>query len=225
MAGFYRTVPQVDQAALDHCSVSRSGLLHHPRGTVNARDPPLRHQLGQELDANSGPKSNLEHPVTLLNIKEADHRASERGIGARHDDAAQLAEGTGRTPEHADQDFLAHPHRAYTPALVLPMPLLHRGGWSAWRTALTLQIGLNVLISDDRPIAVVGMRKRPPYRTGAGRVNSASIRISTSSPTPKLEPGGGMPSEIPNSERLSEPCAEKPMRAPNGSRGGPRSRH
>ena len=41
-------------------------------------------------------------------------------------------------------------------------------------------------------------RKRPPYRTGgaaagAGRVNSASIRISTSSPTPMREPGGGMP--------------------------------
>jgi hypothetical protein len=42
-------------------------------------------------------------------------------------------------------------------------------------------------------------------------MNSASIRISTSSPTPKLEL-----SEIPNSERLSERCAEKPMRAPNG---------
>jgi hypothetical protein len=55
----------------------------------------------------------------------------------------------------------------------------------------------------------------------ASRVNSASIRISTASLTPIEEPGAGTPSAMPKRERSSEPCAEKPMRAPNGSRGWP----
>jgi hypothetical protein len=36
-----------------------------------------------------------------VNIEQADHAAGERGIYARHDDAAQLAEHTRRMAAHA----------------------------------------------------------------------------------------------------------------------------
>jgi hypothetical protein len=43
------------------------------------------------------------------------------------------------------------------------------------------------------------------------------MMISTSSPTPIVEPAGGMPKAMPNAERRSVPRAEKPMREPDGS--------
>lgn len=47
----------------------------------------------------------------------------------------------------------------------------------------------------------------------AGPTNSASMLISMESPTPTVVPGAGIPIVMPNSERLKEPCAEKPIRA------------
>lgn len=46
-----------------------------------------------------------------------------------------------------------------------------------------------------------------------GPINSASMLISMASPTPTLVPAAGIPKLMPNSERFTVPCAEKPMRA------------
>jgi GMP synthase (glutamine-hydrolysing) len=54
----------------------------------------------------------------------------------------------------------------------------------------------------------------------AGPLNSASTTTSTVSLTPIFVPGAGIPNAIPNSERSSVPCAEKPIRA-WGSSGWP----
>ncbi len=49
--------------------------------------------------------------------------------------------------------------------------------------------------------------------TRGGPVNSASMTTATSSLTPMVVPGAGIPYAIPNSERFSVPCAENPIRA------------
>src|ERR1044071_2633122 len=46
-----------------------------------------------------------------------------------------------------------------------------------------------------------------------GPLNSASTITSTSSNTPMVVPGAGMPYATPKSERFSVPLAENPMRA------------
>ena len=56
-----------------------------------------------------------------------------------------------------------------------------------------------------------------PGHHEAGRVNSASMMISTASLTPIVDPGDGMPNAIPKAERSRLPFAEKPMREPEGS--------
>jgi hypothetical protein len=68
-----------------------------------------------------------------------------------------------------------------------------------------------VRIVMDRLMAVRTGDLQDDAGASAGPVNSVSMSIVTSSNTPIVEPGAGMP--MPKLERFSVPCAEKPTRA------------
>jgi hypothetical protein len=71
--------------------------------------------IGQELDADPRPESDLQHLFARLDLEQADHATGERSVGTRHDDAAQLAKRTRWPAEHVHQGALEHSHRLLLP--------------------------------------------------------------------------------------------------------------